>query len=91
VRFAMPTRVGPATRAAQEEGAAFYFSLSFNLFYSNLDISFESKIQIYFMSLNGYTTTKKTTYKTMSRQAMQQSRTLFGFYFTTQKKLYKCI
>jgi hypothetical protein len=34
---------------------------------------------------------KKTTYKTMSRQAMQQSRTLFGFYFTTQKNLYKCI
>jgi hypothetical protein len=41
-------------------GGAFYFSLSFNLFYSNLDIAFESKIQIYFMSLNGCTTTKKS-------------------------------
>jgi hypothetical protein len=107
VRFASPTRVGPATGATQGEGgarrwarraaraemelghaarwadrgkergrrdgprgrgagpagnfgcAAFYFSLSFNLFYLNLDIAFESKIQIYFMSLNGCTTTKK--------------------------------
>jgi hypothetical protein len=38
----------------------FYFSFfpySFIYFYSNLDIVFELKIQIYFMSLNGCNTT----------------------------------
>jgi hypothetical protein len=48
--------VGPA---GDFGGRLFYFSLSFNLLCSNLDIAFESKIQIYFMSLNGCTTTKK--------------------------------
>jgi hypothetical protein len=35
----------------------FLFPYSFTYFYSNLDIVFESKIQIYFMSLNGCNTT----------------------------------
>jgi hypothetical protein len=34
-----------------------FFSSSFIYFYSNLDIAFESKIQMYYMSLNGCTTT----------------------------------
>jgi hypothetical protein len=34
-----------------------FFPYSFTYFYSNLDIAFESKIQIHFMSLNGCTTT----------------------------------
>jgi hypothetical protein len=33
------------------------FSYSFIYFYLNLDINFESKVQIYFTSLNGCTTT----------------------------------
>jgi hypothetical protein len=47
--------VGPAGDFGER---LFYSSLSFNLFCLNLDIAFESKIQIYFMSLNGCTTTK---------------------------------
>jgi hypothetical protein len=35
----------------------FFFPYSFTYFYSNLDIVFESKIQIYFMSLDGCNTT----------------------------------
>ena len=35
----------------------FFFPYSFTYFYSNLDIVFESKIQIYFLSLNRCTTT----------------------------------
>jgi hypothetical protein len=59
---------GPRTRCFGPQGAEggkgfllflFDFSLflSFIYFYSNLDIVFESKIQIHFLSLNGCTTT----------------------------------
>ena len=88
MRFATPTRVGPATRAAQEEGAAFYFSLSFNLFYSNLDISFESKIQIYFMSLNGYTTTKKNNIQNNVSASHATIKDPFLGFILLRKKIY---
>jgi hypothetical protein len=53
---------GPAGEGKEVELGpfVFYFSFfpySFIYFYSNLDIVFESKIQIYLMSLNGCNTT----------------------------------
>jgi hypothetical protein len=54
-------RDGPRRRGAGPARDIWGLSISpFPLiyFYSNLDIAFESKIQIYFMSLNGCTTTK---------------------------------
>jgi hypothetical protein len=60
----------------------FFFPYSSIYFYSNLDVVFESKIQIYFMSLNGCTTT--TIQHTIKYLGMLcKKRTLLGLYFTT--------
>jgi hypothetical protein len=61
----------------------FSLFLSFIYFYSNLDIVFESKIQIYFLSLNGCTTTTiQHTIKYLGMLCKNQGP-LLGFYFTT--------
>jgi hypothetical protein len=59
------------------------FSYSFIYLYSNLDIVFESKIQIYFLSLNGCsTTTIQHIIKYLGMLCKNQGLFL-GFYFTT--------
>jgi hypothetical protein len=61
----------------------FFFPYSSIYFYSNLDIVFESKVQIYFVSLNGCTTTTiQHTIKYLGMLCKNQGLFL-GFYFTT--------
>jgi hypothetical protein len=54
-------------------------SISFIYSYANLDLVFQSKIQMYYMSLNGCATTTIQHTEKISRHVMQQSITLLGF------------
>jgi hypothetical protein len=61
----------------------FSLFLSFIYFHLNLNIGFESKIQIYFLCLNGCTTTTiQHTIKYLDMLCRNQGP-LLGFYFTT--------
>jgi hypothetical protein len=59
------------------------FSYSFIYFYSNLDLVFESKIQIYFLSLNGCTTTTIQHIIKYLGMLCKNQGLFLGFHFTT--------